>query len=186
MSDEYKHILTVIGLKDAPSQFASALQREIYGDKAGSIGLAKQLRIEGCRGQAVIRDGKVIEHIHRVGYQGPGYLFADLTHPVVDLSAAYSESTLALKARKRLMDAVQIVRDLKEISEDPLFASSRYRAYSDKARVKQAHESLTAMLTAMMGHAREIAFEGVLVEEPSKKPDARVDDWVPPPRRRTP
>jgi hypothetical protein len=127
MSNDYKHTLTVIGLKNNPCQFASALEREIYGDKARSIELAKQLgvkdlieklrpRVEvvaprfqfetatgpdiealaklsektrgvwflvkysswesGYRGQTVIRDGTVIEHIHRVGYHGPGYLFA--------------------------------------------------------------------------------------------------------------
>ncbi len=140
----------------------------------------------GCRGQAVIRDGKVIEQIHRVGYHGPGYLFADVTHPLVDLSAAYAEPTLALKARRRLLDAVQIVRELKDILEDPRFANSQFRTLGDDSRVKQTHAGLTAMLTAMMGHAREISFEGVLVEEPTENLGARTDGRGATPKSRKP
>jgi hypothetical protein len=82
---------------------------------------------------------------------------------------------LALKARKRLPDAVQIVRDLTETLEDPRFANSRFRALGDTERVKQTRDSLTAKLTAVMGHAGEITFEGVFVEEPHR------ETWSPQP-----
>jgi hypothetical protein len=122
----------------------------------------------GFRGQAVIRDGEVVEHVHRVGYDGPSYLFADITHPIVDLSSRYlGPGTLAQQAAGRLQDAIRIVKGLKETLEDDRFAGSRYRDYGDDQQVNKTLAGLTAMLETMIVDAAGISFEGVLLEESS-------------------
>ncbi|MFI5117165.1 MAG: hypothetical protein ACHP8B_10765 [Terriglobales bacterium] len=122
----------------------------------------------GFRGQAVIQNGKVVEHTNRVGYDGPAYLFADLTHPLVDLFSRYLEPrTLALQAAGRLQDAIRIVEGLKKTLEDDRFAGSRYRDYGDDEQLDRTLAGLTAMLDTMVADAAGISFEGVLLEEPS-------------------
>ena len=114
----------------------------------------------------VIYAGQVRECIRRIGYGGPSYLFADLTHPLVDLFGSYtSERTLAAQATGRLQDAIVIVKELKETLEDQRFTGSSYRALGDWNQVNRAHSGLTDMLNAMIRHAAEISFEGVLVRE---------------------
>ena len=46
MGNDYKHTLTIFGLKDAPRHFASTLEKEIHVDKHASVEVAKQLGIE--------------------------------------------------------------------------------------------------------------------------------------------
>ena len=121
----------------------------------------------GFRGQAVIRDDEVVEHVHRVGYDGPAYLFADITNPIVTSPVGTGARTLAHQAAGRLQDAIRIVKRLKETLEDDRFAGSRYRDYGDDQQVNKTLAGLTAMLDTMVGHAARISFEGVLLEESS-------------------
>ena len=114
----------------------------------------------------VIRDGGVIEEVRLLGYDGPSYLFADLTHPLVDLFPPYTTPrTLAEQATGRLRDAIVIVKEVKETLEDKRFTSSSYRARGDWNQVNRAHSGLTVMLDAMIRHAAEISFDGVMVSE---------------------
>ena len=122
----------------------------------------------GFRGQAVIENGHVVGSTERVGYYGPAYLFADITHPIVDLFSTYlGPRTLAHQAAERLQDAIKIVRGLKETLEDGRFAGSRYRDYGDDEQLDRTLAGLTDMLDTMVADAAGISFEGVLVEEPS-------------------
>jgi hypothetical protein len=124
----------------------------------------------GFRGQTVIRNGAVIEEIRRVGYDGPGYLFADLTHPEVDLFGQYLEPrTLAQHASERLQDAVDIVKKLKETLQGASFTESRYRGYGNPQRVKKTQSQLATMLEDMTECTARIRFDGVLVEEQSDR-----------------
>jgi hypothetical protein len=119
----------------------------------------------GFRGQLVVRDGKVIESIRRTGYNGPAYLWSDITHPVVDLFGPYvAPKTLAQHAVERIQDAIGIINGLKETLEDERFANSRYRALGNDRQVKKAIADLSAMLNMMIRYAEAISFEGVLVE----------------------
>src|SRR5438128_2233999 len=55
------------------------------------------------RRQMLIQDGDVIEHVQRIGYQGPCYLFAGMIHPLVDLFPTYlRRHTLAQHAAERV------------------------------------------------------------------------------------
>jgi hypothetical protein len=118
----------------------------------------------GFRGQAVIENGGVIEHIHRYGYYGPGFLFADMTHPLVDLFLPYLEArTLAQDAAQRLQDAIEIVRGLKETLQDSRFTDSRFSAYRNHEQVSEVLARLT-LLEEAMEHTASISFAGVLLE----------------------
>jgi hypothetical protein len=122
----------------------------------------------GFRGQMVICSGEVIERAHRRGYGSPTFLFADITHPLVQLWGPYIEPrTLEQQARNRLQDAIAIVSGLKQTLEDPRFADSPYRACGDEEQVIRVRVHLTVMLEAMTKHAKEISFDGVLVSDSS-------------------
>src|SRR5215470_13433195 len=85
------------------------------------------------RGQMVIHDGEQIEDVHRLGYNGPSFLFADITHPLVDLFGPYAAlQTLAEQATGRLQDSIAIVKNLIETLEDDRFMGSRYRLHGDR------------------------------------------------------
>jgi hypothetical protein len=116
------------------------------------------------QGQVVIKNGASMEHIHREGF-GPGFLFADITHPLVDLFWPYlGPRTLAQDAAQRLRDAIGIVRGLKETLENELFTGSRFRAYGNAERTSKVLASLTLMQESMVEHAAGISFDGVLLE----------------------
>jgi hypothetical protein len=118
----------------------------------------------GFRGQMVIYNGEVIEYAHRRGYGSPTFLFADITHPLVQLWGPYIEPrTLEQQALNRLQDAIAIVSRLKQTLENERFTGSPYRALGDEKQVIRARERLTTMLEAMTEQAREISFDGVLV-----------------------
>ena len=81
------------------------------------------------RGQVVIRNGAVLESIHRIGDSG---LFDAIKHPVIDLFAPYRrERTLSECAEDRLHDAIGIVRGLITIMEDKRFKNSVPTPYND-------------------------------------------------------
>jgi len=122
----------------------------------------------GFRGQMVIYNGEVIERAQRRGYGSPTFLFADITHPLVQLGEPYIQpQTLEQQALNRLQDAIAIVRGLKQTLEDSRFTDSPYRACGDEEQVLRARAHLTAMLEAMAKHAKEISFDGVLVSDSS-------------------
>jgi hypothetical protein len=124
----------------------------------------------GFRGQMVIGNGEVIESVYRRGYDGPGFLFADITHPLVQLWGPYMGlQTLAEQALNRVQDAVAIVKGLKQTLEDQRFTDSPYRTCGDESQVVRARASLTAMLEAMIRHASEISFDGVLVSDSTEE-----------------
>jgi hypothetical protein len=117
------------------------------------------------RGQLVIQDGKVIESIRRTGYNGPAYLWSDITHPVVDLFGPYvAPKTLAQHAAERIQDAIGIINGLRETLEDERFTNSRYRALGNDSQLKKATADLSEMVNMMIRYAEAISFEGVLVE----------------------
>ena len=121
----------------------------------------------GFRGQMVICNGEVIEYAHRQGYDGPAYLFAEITHPLVQLWGPYMERrTLEQQALDRLQDAIAIVRGLKQTLEDSRFTDSPYRVCGDEKQVIRARARLAALLEAMLSHIEEISFDGVLVSVP--------------------
>ena len=124
----------------------------------------------GFRGQTVIMNGTVVEQIHRLGYDGPGFLFSDITHPVVDLFNQYLEPlTLAQHARDRLQDAVSIVAELQKILFDRKFTASRYRANGSPKRVKKTQAQLTKLLKHITEESTRISFEDVLVSAQSRQ-----------------
>lgn len=137
----------------------------LSGRYKGSFLLEYSCWESGFRGQAVIRNGEAIEHVHRLGYKCPGYLFADVTHPLVDLFGPYLQPTLAEQAAHRLQDAIDIVKELGEVLADRRFTESRYRAYGDDRQVITARARLKAMLADMVEQAAQIGFGGVLLEE---------------------
>ena len=118
----------------------------------------------GFRGHMVIRDGEVIERIHRRGYNGPAYLWSDITHPLTSLFSPYLNNTLADRAAQRLKDAIAIVSGLKRTLEDNRFTESHYRRYGDSKAEARALAGLTKMLSSMTAQAEGISFEGVLLE----------------------
>jgi len=118
----------------------------------------------GFRGQVVIRNGEVIERIHRKGYNGPSYLWTDITHPLTSLFSPYLHNTLADRAAQRLKDAITIVSGLKRTLEDNRFTKPHYRQHRDNNAVARAVTGLTEMLSSMTAQAEGISFEGVLLE----------------------
>jgi hypothetical protein len=119
----------------------------------------------GFRGQMVIRAGRCLEDVHRCGYDGPDYLWADITNPVVDLVDPYlNNPTLAQHARARVHDAIQIVRGVKEVLEDSRFTGSHYRALGDPNKVKETLGQLQTLLDKMTESQAQIDFSGVFVE----------------------
>jgi hypothetical protein len=117
------------------------------------------------RGQVVMQDGEVIESVRRTGYNGPAYLWSDITHPVVGLFGSYvAPKTLAQHAAERIQDAIGIINGLKETLEDERFTNSRYRALGNDSQVKKATADLSEMVNMMIRYAEAISFEGVLVE----------------------
>jgi hypothetical protein len=119
----------------------------------------------GYRGQVVIRDGEVIERVHREGYNGPGYLWSDITHPLTSLFSPYLQNTLASRTAQRLKDAIAIVSGLKRTLEDNRFTESHYRQYGDSNAVAKALVGLTEMLSSMTAQAQRVSFEGALLED---------------------
>ena len=118
----------------------------------------------GFRGQMIICNGEVIERAHRRGYGSPTFLFADITHPLVQLWGPYIEpQTLEQQALNRLQDAIAIVSGLKQTLENERFTGSPYRALGDEKQVIRTRQHLTAMLDTMTRRAAEISFHGVLV-----------------------
>jgi hypothetical protein len=160
-----------------PVDRLTALSAELEGE---TLLLEYSCWESGFRGQAVIKNGGVVENIHRKGYCGPACLFADMTHPLADLFWPYLRPrTLAEDAARQLQDAIGIVRQLKETLEDERFADSRSRAYGNPQTVKKTQAQLATMLEDMTEHAARISFESVLVEEPATvKRLTREDEGV--------
>lgn len=120
---------------------------------------------ESCfRGKIVMRNGAVIERVHRVGYNGPSYLWSDITHPLINLFSPYLKHTLAERATLRLQDAIRIISDLKETLEDERFTNSHYRAFGNSDAVPKTVSGLKTMLDSMIAQAEQISFDGVLLE----------------------
>lgn len=116
----------------------------------------------GFRGQMVISDGKIIEHVHR--RYGPAFLFADITNPLVSLwSPHIGRTTLEREASDRLQDAIAIVQSLKETLEDERFTDSPYRRLGDEQKVIRTRQQLSDLLEAMNLKVSQISFAGVLV-----------------------
>jgi hypothetical protein len=121
---------------------------------------------ESCfRGQAVIQQGAVIERVRREGYNGPAYLWSDITHPITSLFTAYLNDRLADCAAERLQDAITIVSSLKNTLEDRRFTESHYRACGDDTAVRNALAGLSEMLATMTTQAKRISFQGVFLDE---------------------
>ena len=113
----------------------------------------------------------MIEYAHRRGYGSPTFLFADITHPLVQLWGPYIEPrTLEQQARNRLKDAIAIVSGLKQMLEDERFTDSPYRALGDGKQLIRARERLSDLLDTMTRRAAEISFHGVLVS-------GAIEDW---------
>ena len=115
----------VYSLEDCPEQFlfktkweppANALLTLSKRQPAAVFLLDYLCWESGFRGQMVIRNGEAIESIHREGYNGPGYLSSDITHPLTSLFSPYLHTALADRAAQRLRDAIAIVSGLKEHS----------------------------------------------------------------------
>jgi hypothetical protein len=125
------------------------------------------------RGQEVIKNGSSTERIHREGYRGPAFLFADMTHPLVDLLWPYlGPRTLAQHAGRRLQDAVAIVTGPKKTLEDDRFKDSRFSVYRNRDQVSKVLAGLTSMQESMAEHAAGISFDGVLLEDSVLDPEA--------------
>jgi len=132
---------------------------------------AQQLLLEyscwesGFRGQMVISEGEVIEHIHRLGYNGPAFLFADITHPLIDLLRPYmTPKTLAQQANDRLQDAIAIVTGLQQTLEDRRISHSRFQSCRDETQVIRTSKQLTTLVKAMTRYASAVSFDGVLID----------------------
>lgn len=120
----------------------------------------------GFRGQMVISDGEVVEHIHRLGYGVPGFLFTDITHPLVDLIGPYmTPKTLAQHACERLQDAIAIVTGLQQTLDDARFSQSSFQSFRDETEVIRTREQLNTLLQVMNKHASAVTFEGVLIAD---------------------
>jgi hypothetical protein len=121
------------------------------------------------RGQLIIRDGVVLERIYRQGFYAPT-VWANVTHPVVDLFEAHLEPrTLAQAASSRLEDALKIVKQVTQALEYEEHFNSRYRADDANKRVIRAILGLADMLDSMEKHAAQINFQDALVEERKAK-----------------
>lgn len=121
---------------------------------------------DGPSGEAVIKNGQVIELIKR---RGSSYLFDwPLRYPKVSLLPAHLPFTLAQRAALRVQDAANIIEDLRCILDDHRFKHSSLRPFSecrDKQKTDKLQAGLTALHQSLIEQAKQLDFKDVFLEQ---------------------
>lgn len=118
---------------------------------------------DGPIGEFVVRDGRFLDQVEvRASWY---YLFDQLRHPSINLLPRYMGLTLAQQGTSRFEDAIEVVKQLRGILDDPSFVNSPYHQYRNGRQLSATKEALDDVLTRMRDVARELSFEGVFLEE---------------------
>jgi Api92-like protein with ferredoxin domain len=120
---------------------------------------------DGPIGESVIKNGEVVEAMRRSASR---YLFDSLEYPTASLLPAHMPYTLAQRGALRIEDAVDIIRDLRNILDDDRFRSSQSRPFSecrDKRKTAKLQAGLATLHESMVEQARQLGFDGVFLEE---------------------
>jgi hypothetical protein len=131
--------------------------------------LAWWLMQGGPTGELVVRNGKLLESIKRMG---SWYLFDwHVLYPTVSLLPAHLPYTLAQYGALRVEDGIDTIRELRRILDENRFTGSPCQAHRDQEKVEQTRQVLDGLLEQMQTAAKQLTFDGVFINNATLQED---------------
>jgi len=124
---------------------------------------------DGPTGELVVRNGKLLESIKRMG---SWYLFDwHVIYPTVSLLPAHLPYTLAQYGALRVEDGIDTIRELRRILDENRFTGSPCQAHRDQEKVEQTRQVLNGLLDHFQNAAKKLTFDGVFINNATLQED---------------